>query len=205
VIDFSIVGPIVFIMALGDLILHLQLDLRKVRSPGEGRFQEPSTTLPMYAMVMVVISTLLAFLIVFLIPVAWALNIGTQLFHLFIPLLDPPSMIWVTGFLLLVLGILLHGWSRHARQEMAFSWAMSRTHRLVTNGPYSRVRHPSYTSYFLSFLGLLLMLPSLVTLLLILGFPGYYGIALAEEQHLISHFGDDYVNYMSCTGRFLPV
>ena len=83
-IEFSLVGPVVFIMALSDLILHLQLDFRKIRSPGAARFQEPSVDLPMHAMAMVIVSTLLAFLIVLLIPVAWALNMGAELFHLFV-------------------------------------------------------------------------------------------------------------------------
>jgi protein-S-isoprenylcysteine O-methyltransferase Ste14 len=204
VTDFAIVGPIVAIFALGDVILHLYLDFGKEDTGSGMCFQEPSTPVPSFALTLAAFSTLLAFFIVLLILTVWVSNLGNELFLLMGPLVSPSFPIWVTGLLVLVSGILLHGWSRYVRQEMATSWAMRKTHKLVTNGPYSRVRHPSYLSYFLCFLGILTLLPTIISLLLLVGFPGYYCIALAEERHLQDHFGDEYVEYMNRTGRFLP-
>ncbi|TFG28610.1 isoprenylcysteine carboxylmethyltransferase family protein, partial [Candidatus Thorarchaeota archaeon] len=72
------------------------------------------------------------------------------------------------------------------------------------SGPYSAIRHPSYTSYMLCFVALVLLIPSPVTLALLIGIPGYYLVAKTEEQLLISHFGDEYLSYINKTGMFLP-
>ncbi|MGD9381004.1 MAG: isoprenylcysteine carboxylmethyltransferase family protein [Candidatus Thorarchaeota archaeon] len=203
-LDFSIAGPVVSILATSDVTLHLILDMKKSRRTGNRVFSEPRTNIPSSALGAASVSTILAFGVVLLIPVAWFYGTGSEFSQLLIPLLDPAISIWLPGLFLLVTGIILHGWSRYVRKEMASSWAMSTGHDLIQIGPYSRVRHPSYTSYFLCFTGLLLMLPSLVTLVMLLGFPGYYLISLVEEKHLLQHFGEVYKQYMSHTGRFLP-
>lgn len=78
-------------------------------------------------------------------------------------------------------------------------------HRLVTAGPYRWIRHPLYTIATMFFLGLALMIDSLLTGLLALA-----AILIlarrtdSEEQNLIAKFGDEYRAYMARTGRFLP-
>ncbi|MHA2004568.1 MAG: methyltransferase family protein [Candidatus Thorarchaeota archaeon] len=203
-LDFFTAGPIVGLLAFADVVLHVYLDMKKSSSTGERVFREPRTNVPSSALGAASVSTLLAFVVTLLIPAAWFYGNGNELFLLLIPLIDPPLSVWFLGLLLLACGIILHGWSRYVRQEMASSWAMSTGHDLVQIGPYSRVRHPSYTSYFLSFAGLILMLPSMVTLVMLLGYPGYYFISLIEEKHLIQHFGEQYKEYMTRTSRFVP-
>ncbi|MFW9801536.1 MAG: methyltransferase family protein [Candidatus Thorarchaeota archaeon] len=203
-LDFSIAGPIIGLLAAIDVALHLYLDMKKSRTTGERTFREPQSDISTAALGAATVSTLLAFVLILLIPLAWFFGTGSELFLFLIPLIDPPLSVWLLGFILLAFGIILHGWSRYVRQEMASSWAMSTSHNLVETGPYSKIRHPSYMSYFMSFAGLILMLPSMVTLLLLLGYPGYYLISLVEEKHLIQHFGDQYKDYMSQTGRFFP-
>ncbi|MHA2004522.1 MAG: methyltransferase family protein [Candidatus Thorarchaeota archaeon] len=203
-LDFFTAGPIVGLLAFADVMLHLHLDIKKSMSTGERVFREPRTNLSSSTLGAVSVSTLLAFVVTLLIPAAWLYGAGNELFLLLIPLIDPPLSVWFLGLILLACGIILHGWSRYARQEMASSWAMSTGHDLVQIGPYSRIRHPSYTSYFLSFAGLILMLPSMVTLVMLLGYPGYYLISLIEEKHLLQHFGEQYKDYMTRTGRFMP-
>jgi protein-S-isoprenylcysteine O-methyltransferase Ste14 len=203
-LEFFIAGPIVGLLASMDVALHLYLDVKKARSTRQRIFREPQTSIPTSALGAAAVSTLLAFALTFLIPIAWCFGNGNHLFLLLLPVIDPPLLVWLVGILLLAFGIILHGWSRYVRKEMASSWAMSTGHDLVQIGPYSRVRHPSYTAYFISFGGLIMMLPSIVTLLLLLGYPGYYLVSLAEEKHLIQHFGEQYRSYMSRTGRFLP-
>jgi protein-S-isoprenylcysteine O-methyltransferase Ste14 len=48
------------------------------------------------------------------------------------------------------------------------------------------------------------MIPSVVTLILLFGIPGYYYIAKIEEKHLLHHFGKEYSEYMQRTGMLLP-
>jgi len=203
-LDFSIAGPIVGLFSVADAALHLYLDVQKSRFTGERVFTEPRTNIPSSALGAASLSTILAFCVVFLIPVTWSYGAESEFILLLIPLFDPAVSVWFLGLLLLIIGIILHGWARFVRRQMASSWSMSNGHDLIEIGPYSRVRHPSYTSYFLSFAGLILMLPSMVTFVMILGYPGYYLISLEEERHLILHFGEQYTNYMSRTGRFIP-
>ncbi|MFX0108347.1 MAG: methyltransferase family protein [Candidatus Hodarchaeota archaeon] len=199
----SVAGPILAILATLDIVSHVYLDLKKTKNAGTRLFRGPTISLPSSVMIAVSISTLISFLIVLLIIIGWIIG-SSEVFLWFILLADPPLIVWMLGLLLLVVGISLHGWSRYVRQEMATSWQMSEGHQLITTGPYSRVRHPSYTSYLICFAGLMLMIPSLMTMLLLLGYPGYYFTAITEEKLLLNYFSDEYREYMSYTGRFLP-
>ncbi|MDP6375303.1 MAG: isoprenylcysteine carboxylmethyltransferase family protein [Pseudomonadales bacterium] len=77
--------------------------------------------------------------------------------------------------------------------------------KLVTTGPYSRVRHPMYTGFFLWG----------ITTVLFTDHWGFSGFLVAlvvlnfarvsdEEQMLIGNFGEEYRRYMARTNRFLP-
>lgn len=190
---------------MADTILHIRLDIMKAKKSENSYFAEPPTGIPTSVIALVAISTLLSFLLVLLIPIAWITGLGPNVFWFTFPLFSPPLMLWILGLALLSFGIVLHYWSRNIRQDMATSWAMSKTHKLVTTGPYACIRHPSYTSYFLCFVGLFLLLPSVLSSLLFLGFPGYYMVAKLEESYLLNHFGNEYGQYMKKTGRFLPL
>jgi protein-S-isoprenylcysteine O-methyltransferase Ste14 len=79
-------------------------------------------------------------------------------------------------------------------------------HRLVTEGIYSSVRHPIYTSYILLFLGFCIVLQSswglgLLIAVCIVWFGNRIGI---EEQMLADRFGDDYLAYCQTTKRLFP-
>ena len=78
-------------------------------------------------------------------------------------------------------------------------------HTLVTTGPYRWVRHPFYVAGALA-----IAANSLVTANWFLALTGGLAVALlvvrtgTEEEKLIERFGDEYREYMECTGRFLP-
>ncbi len=77
---------------------------------------------------------------------------------------------------------------------------------LVTTGPYARIRHPMYTGFLLWSATALVFTDSWG---IGAGFFGFLVIVVAvrlksEEQALIEHFGDDYLDYMARTGRFFP-
>ncbi len=203
-LDFAIAGPIVGVLVVVDVALHIYMDIKKIQGSGLSAMKEPDAAVPKSAMVAIASSTLLAFALVLLIPTAWLTSQGPILVQSVFPIADSPVLLWSGGLVILGGGVILHGWSRKVRQLHASSWTMTETHKLVMNGPYSWIRHPSYLSYVLSFIGLVLMMPSVLTVILLVGIPGYYTAAMREEQLLISHFGNDYRNYMMKTGRFIP-
>lgn len=80
------------------------------------------------------------------------------------------------------------------------------SHKLVTFGVYSKIRHPMYTAHVLWGIGQALLLPNilagplaltLVSALLVIRIP-------REEQAMIDMFGDEYRQYMNATGRIFP-
>jgi protein-S-isoprenylcysteine O-methyltransferase Ste14 len=79
------------------------------------------------------------------------------------------------------------------------------SHALITEGPYSRVRHPMYTVLNMFSFGVSLVTANLLTIifaiLVIIPFPF---VVRKEEQMLMETFGDEYVEYMKRTGRFFP-
>jgi protein-S-isoprenylcysteine O-methyltransferase Ste14 len=78
-------------------------------------------------------------------------------------------------------------------------------HRLVTNGVYSRIRHPSYLGLFVNSLGWALGFRSAVGLLLtLLLIPPLAARIRAEEALLRSHFGAEYEAYHARTARLIP-
>jgi len=80
-------------------------------------------------------------------------------------------------------------------------------HELVTRGPYSHIRHPTYTGTLLVDLGATLLF---LNIILVLGFLARVAIAYKRavlEEELLSSpdgFGESYKQYMQGTGRFLP-
>jgi len=77
---------------------------------------------------------------------------------------------------------------------------------IVTYGAYSRIRHPFYSSFLLWFVAAFVFFPHIGTLL-----PLCYAVvrltttARREERRLsVSEFGDEYREYMTRTGRFIP-
>jgi protein-S-isoprenylcysteine O-methyltransferase len=84
--------------------------------------------------------------------------------------------------------------------------AIARDHRLIEQGPYRFVRHPSYTGSLLAFLGLgicycnwaslaALMVPILAVFLRRMQ---------VEEAALVAAFGDRYRDYIRRTKRLIP-
>lgn len=78
-------------------------------------------------------------------------------------------------------------------------------HRLVDDGIYRWVRHPMYTSFFA-----LLAAYFLITVNWLIGALGLiYSLLLVgrvahEERMMLAAFGEEYVQYVQRTGRFVP-
>jgi protein-S-isoprenylcysteine O-methyltransferase Ste14 len=78
-------------------------------------------------------------------------------------------------------------------------------HRLVTIGPYARIRHPMYTAMSAVAIALALLSANwcfvLFAIALVIGFVLR---APREEQMMQARFGNTYAEYMKKTGRFFP-
>lgn len=114
--------------------------------------------------------------------------------------------LWVqlAGILVTAFGYALFVWSVLARGRYATSWEMPENQKLVTWGPYSCVRHPSYLAYFILFIGLFLTLLNLMAAIPFIAIPGYIRIATIEEELLTKRFGEAYLEYQRTTGKFFP-
>lgn len=80
-----------------------------------------------------------------------------------------------------------------------------REHRLATDGPYARLRHPQYVGFVVIMLGFLLQWPTLISLLM---FPilvaMYVRLARREEAEAVAEFGDAYSVYKKTVPAFFP-
>lgn len=77
--------------------------------------------------------------------------------------------------------------------------------RLITDGAFSRVRHPLYLASLMFYLFLIVLTLSLISLLAFTGvFIFYNTIAAYEERFLKKKFGQDYSDYRKKVPRWIP-
>jgi len=97
--------------------------------------------------------------------------------------------------------------ARHLGEQLTVSIAVREGGRLVTSGPYARVRHPIYTGIFLMVGGLALAFasPILAAWVVVAIFCASVR-ARAEEAMFVEDpvLGESYRDYLGHTGRFLP-
>jgi protein-S-isoprenylcysteine O-methyltransferase Ste14 len=118
-----------------------------------------------------------------------------------------PEPFFYVGLLLMLSGILFRQWA---------IWMLGRffstkvrivsDHRIVREGPYRYLRHPSYTGMLMILLGLGLAsrtwLGTLIILALFSLVIGYR--VIVEENALKTEFGKEYIEYAKRTKRLLP-
>ena len=95
--------------------------------------------------------------------------------------------------------------------SMGRLWALlyisgKKTQEVITDGPYSIVRHPLYLFSFIGAIGIGLASDNILVLAaLIIFYLSYYPLTiLSEEKTLTKKFGQAYIDYAKCTPRFLP-
>jgi protein-S-isoprenylcysteine O-methyltransferase Ste14 len=111
------------------------------------------------------------------------------------------------GILIIWGGLLIRWWAIHSLGKyFTVVVAVKAGQKLVKNGPYKYVRHPSYTGSLLVGIGLGFGLGNWIGLAVILILPciSYLLRAVVEERVMVSSFGNDYLIYMSQTSRFIP-
>ena len=94
---------------------------------------------------------------------------------------------------------------RHLDNQWSIALEIQEDHKLITTGPYRRVRHPMYLGIFVYTIGLcLISLDILVSLFFVFSIWVNYNRIPSEEQMMIDQFGDEYLEYMKKSGRLIP-
>ncbi|MFW9911254.1 MAG: isoprenylcysteine carboxylmethyltransferase family protein [Candidatus Thorarchaeota archaeon] len=131
-------------------------------------------------------------------------------------LISPPWWVWTRlplGELVKWLGIIIAipplfylVWvHRHLDTQWSIALELQEDHKLITGGPYSRVRHPMYLGIFVYTTGLILIASDLLVFVFF-AFSIWvnYRRIPSEEEMMIEQFGDKYREYMKQTGRLFP-
>jgi protein-S-isoprenylcysteine O-methyltransferase Ste14 len=95
--------------------------------------------------------------------------------------------------------------------SMGRLWALlyisgHKTYEVITDGPYSIVRHPLYLFSFIGAIGIGLASENILILAaMVFFYLSYYPLTiLSEERRLTEKFGQVYLDYIKRTPRFLP-
>jgi len=118
-----------------------------------------------------------------------------------------PDAFFYAGIVLMLVGIVFRQWAIWVLGRFfSTSVRILSDHRIVTNGPYQFIRHPSYTGALLTFVGLGLASRTWGgTLVIVALFGLVYGYRIeVEERALRAEFGQEYVSYAKRTKRLIP-
>ncbi len=131
-------------------------------------------------------------------------------------LLAPPWWTWTrlpfgewtqwAGIIAAILPIFFLIWvHRHLDRQWSIALELHEDHKLITSGPYKRIRHPMYLGVFIYTTGLILISSDLLVLIFF-AFTIWvnYRRIPEEEQMMIDEFGDEYREYMKRSGKLLP-
>ena len=105
------------------------------------------------------------------------------------------------------LGFSLRLWAiRTLGRLFTFEIGIRPEHRIIEEGPYRTLRHPSYTGYLGMALGMGLISSSWLFLGLVLtGVVLFFVVRIySEEKMLLQHFGPAYREYQSRTKKLIP-
>ena len=118
----------------------------------------------------------------------------------------PPWLRW-TGLALGIISVALFAWT-HAALGRFWSTALQLRprHRLITAGPYARIRHPMYSAILGWMLSLGLVTGNWIPLVFAaLSAINFILRIRPEEKMMLQQFGEEYRAYVKRTGRLLPV
>jgi protein-S-isoprenylcysteine O-methyltransferase Ste14 len=117
----------------------------------------------------------------------------------------PPLIRWSGGGMAIIATVLTAWIHRALGRQYAPRWEIQKDHQLIMVGPYSKVRHPMYTTLNLFSLSVSIITANLLIILFAVAVAiPFYWIARAEEKILLEQFGEEYLEYMKSTGRFFP-
>ena len=121
-----------------------------------------------------------------------------------------PAAVLISGTVLLLAGAMLNAWTillLRLRGLIGLPEILPQIEgRLVTGGPFSRVRHPTYLSHAVMLFGVFLMSGVIAVAVLTLLDLVLINVVIIplEDRELLSRFGDDYKRYMERVAGFFP-
>ena len=143
----------------------------------------------------------------------WALILGSCFFGFLVARLFSflrwPQKLWiaVVADLLIITGVVLRLWAiRHLGRFFTVDVGIQSEQRVVRDGPYRFVRHPSYAASLLALTGVAcLTFNWLGFVVIVAGCLAAYWIRISvEEKVLINNLGDEYRQYSVRTKRLIP-
>jgi protein-S-isoprenylcysteine O-methyltransferase len=145
--------------------------------------------------------------------ILWVVILASVTAGIFAPKIVPAAdidggrgLFWL-GCGLFAIGLLLRWYSIiYLGRFFTVNVAIHSGHEIIDTGPYSRIRHPSYSGALLAFLGLAVTLANWLSLLLIV-VPIFWAFSrrmTTEEMALANALGSPYTNYMRRTKRLAP-
>jgi protein-S-isoprenylcysteine O-methyltransferase Ste14 len=113
----------------------------------------------------------------------------------------------IVGFIILWFGVVLRNYSiRILGKHFTPTIQLQQDHDLITAGPYSIIRHPSYLGALLAIVGIAIFFNSLIgTIAACIAMMIAYVVRIdAEEKALESLFGSKYQEYQQRTKKLIP-
>ena len=120
---------------------------------------------------------------------------------------DVDVIVQSLGVALMVAGLLFRAWAiQILGSQFSVHVALQPEHRLVTNGPYRWLRHPSYTGTLLTLSGLPVALGvwPLAAVVSVIFMAAHVFRIHVEEAAMAEMFGETYAAYCKRTWRMFP-
>ncbi|MGO4173447.1 protein-S-isoprenylcysteine O-methyltransferase [Bosea sp. TAF32] len=117
-----------------------------------------------------------------------------------------PTLAWAGALLAAASLLLFYLTHRALGRNWSVSLDLRESHKLVTSGVYTYVRHPMYSAFWLWAIAQALLLPNWISGPAgLIGFGTLYFFRVGEEERLMSGaFGKQYQDYINRTGRVVP-
>lgn len=118
-----------------------------------------------------------------------------------------PDWVYYIGIALMLAGIAFRQWAIAVLgRYFSVVIGVQKEQKVVEDGPYRLIRHPSYTGVLILYIGIGLAVQSLAAIIIgIILFGLVYGYRMfVEEKVLIRELGNSYVEYKKRTKRIIP-
>jgi protein-S-isoprenylcysteine O-methyltransferase Ste14 len=117
-----------------------------------------------------------------------------------------PFWLHWTGAILILCSIPYMIWvHRTLGRHYSYALETKAEQKLITSGPYAKIRHPLYSAHNLFNLGMIFLTAYIPLIVFaIFGVPLTYERMKDEERMMIEQFGSKYEEYMQKTGRIFP-
>jgi len=113
----------------------------------------------------------------------------------------------IVGLFIIATGIIFRIWAIHTLgKHFTATVQIKQDHQLITSGPYSIVRHPSYLGAMWAMVGTSVFLNSIIGIIIsvVCMFYAYYIRITTEERALSDLFGKEYSEYQKKVKKLIP-